>query len=280
MLRRTHDDEIHLVETSDGGLIYVEVRGTGRPVLLVHGWTMSSAFWVRQKEGLAGEFKVVTMDLRAHGNSSKSLQGHTIPQYARDVRSVIDYLNLEGVVLAGWSLAGPVVLEYWKSYGADRVSALALVEMTPYPMSPKEWNTHALKGHNFDALNEALISLQEDRRAYGAHFVDMMFKSGEGLREEKGWMVREHLKTPTPAAIAAYSDYVMRDYTEVLGTITVPVLVANGDSEYLAFGARTGQYVADSIPKGYLVIFESSGHMPFYEEADKFNKALGDLLEC
>ena len=78
MLKRADGDEIHLVNSSDGGLIYVEIRGTGRPVLLVHGWTMSSAFWVRQKEGLAGDFKVVTMDLRAHGNSSKSLQGHMV----------------------------------------------------------------------------------------------------------------------------------------------------------------------------------------------------------
>ena len=279
MLKRTDNDEIHLVDSSDGGLIYVEVRGTGRPLLLVHGWTMSSAFWARQKEGLASNFKVVTMDLRAHGNSSKSLQGHTVPRYARDVRSVIDYLNLEGVVLAGWSLAGPVVLEYWKSYGADRVSALALVEMTPYPMSPGDWNTHSLKGHNFDALNEAMISLEEDRRAFGARFVDLMFKTGKGSKEEKDWMVREHLKTPTPAAIAVYSDYVMRDYTGVLGTITIPVLVANGDSEYLDFGPKTGQYVADSIPEGRLEIFENSGHMPFYEEANRFNKALGDLLK-
>ena len=278
MLKRKHDDEMHLVEASDGGLIYVEVRGTGRPVLLVHGWTMSSAFWVRQKEGLACEFKVVTMDLRAHGNSSKTLQGHTMPRYAGDVRSVIDYLNLKGVVLVGWSLGGPVVLEYWKTYGADRVSALALVEMTPCPMSAQGWNTHTLKGHNFDALNEALISLQEDRRAYGTRFVDMMFKNGEASREERAWMVKEHLKTPTPAAIAAYSDYVMRDYTGVLGTITVPVLIVMGDSEHMAFGPRTGQYLADAIPKSRLAVFENSGHLPFYEEAESFNEALADLL--
>lgn len=279
MLRPAHDDEIHVVETSDGGLLYVEVRGTGRPVFLVHGWTMSSAFWVRQKEGLAAEFKVVTMDLRAHGNSSKTLQGHTMPRYAGDIRSVIDYLNLEGVVLAGWSLGGPVVLEYWKTYGPDRVSALALVEMTPGPMSSQEWNTHALKGHNFDALNEALISLQEDRRAYGTRFVDMMFKNGKAPREERAWMVKEHLKTPTPAAIAAYADYVMRDYTGVLGTITVPVLVAAGNSGYMVFGPKTGQYVADTIPKSRLAVFENSGHLPFYEEAESFNEALADLLK-
>ncbi len=279
MIQCKEDYETHLLEASDGGLIYAEVRGKGRPILLVHGWTMSSAFWVRQKEGLSGEFKVVTVDLRSHGNSSKSLQGHTIPQYARDVRLVIESLNLEGVTLAGWSLAGPVVLEYWKSYGADRVAALALVEMTPYPMSPQEWNTHALRDHNFEAMNEAMISLQQDRRAYGTRFVDMMFKSGGGSEEEREWMLREHLKTPTPAAVAIYSDYVMRDYTRVLRTITVPVLVVNGDSERLVFGPITGQYVADSIPEGRLIVLKNSGHMPFFEEADAFNEAISEFAE-
>jgi pimeloyl-ACP methyl ester carboxylesterase len=144
-------------------------------------------------------------------------------------------------------------------------------------MSPEPWNTHALHGHNFDALNEALISLQEDHRAYGTRFVDMMFKHGEASREEREWMVKEHLKTPTPVAVAAYSDYVMRDYTGVLKTITVPVLVAVGDSIYMAFGPKTGQYVADAIPKGRLAVFENSGHLPFYEEAASFNEALADL---
>ena len=68
-----------VIESSDGGLIYTEIWGEGRPILLVHGWTVSGAFWVRQKEGLSGEFKVITMDLRSHGNSSKSLQGHSRP---------------------------------------------------------------------------------------------------------------------------------------------------------------------------------------------------------
>jgi len=277
MLRRKQGAEIHLVEADDGALIHVELWGTGQPVVLVHGWTMSGEFWVRQKEGLADDFQVVVMDLRSHGNSSKILQGHTMPQYARDIRSVIAYLGLRETVLAGWSLGGPVVLEYWKTYGGRGISAMALVEMTPCAMSPEAWNTHSLRGHNFDGLNEAMLSLQEDRRAYGSRFIDIMFKQGEAPTEDRAWMLREHLKTPTPAAVAAYSDYVMRDYTTVLETISVPVLVANGDSTHMAFGPKTGRYVADAIPDGRLKLFENSGHLPFYEEADAFNKALADI---
>lgn len=101
-----------VVETGDGALVYYEVTGDGAPILFVHGWTMSGRFWDRQVEGLAPHFAVVTMDLRGHGNSSKVLHGHTVPQYARDVRAVIEALDLHGVTLVGWSLPGPVVLDH------------------------------------------------------------------------------------------------------------------------------------------------------------------------
>ncbi len=278
MSGRRQVEKFQQVEADDGALIYVEVWGKGKPLFFVHGWTMSGAFWVRQKEGLSEDFQVVVMDLRAHGNSSKALHGHTMPRYARDIRTVIEYLNLKGIVLGGWSLAGPVVLEYWQTYGGDRIDALALIEMTPCAMSPEAWNTHALRGHNFNALNEAMISLQEDRRAFGAGFVDRMFKQGKATAEEKGWMVNEHMKIPSAAAVAAYSDYVMRDYTAVLKTISVPVLVANGDSAHMAFGPKTGKYVADTVPNGHLKIFGNSGHLPFYEEAEAFNRAVADIV--
>src|ERR1035437_3412965 len=67
-----------------------------------------SRFWQRNGAELGKEFRVVTLDLRGHGNSSKILGGHTIAQYARDVREIIELLQLEELTLAGWSLGGPV----------------------------------------------------------------------------------------------------------------------------------------------------------------------------
>jgi non-heme chloroperoxidase len=60
------------------------------------------------------------------------------------VRAVTEALHLNEVALIGWSLTGPVVLEYWKQFGSDRVKALGLVEMTPFAFSPEPWNSHGL----------------------------------------------------------------------------------------------------------------------------------------
>jgi non-heme chloroperoxidase len=80
----------HYLETNDGAKIYYEDGGAGRPILLVHGWLCSSRFWQKNVPELANEFRVVTIDLRGHGNSAKTLTGHTVAQYARDVRQVIE----------------------------------------------------------------------------------------------------------------------------------------------------------------------------------------------
>jgi alpha-beta hydrolase superfamily lysophospholipase len=87
------------VVSHDGARIYVEMAGNGSPILppilLVHGWTMSCRFWRPQMTGLSDRFQVVTMDLRAHGNSSKILEGHTMAAYSKDIQAVITALNLK-----------------------------------------------------------------------------------------------------------------------------------------------------------------------------------------
>jgi non-heme chloroperoxidase len=265
------------VVSADGARIYVETAGSGPAILLVHGWTMSGRFWLRQMAELADRFHVVTMDLRAHGNSSKTFEGHTMGCYSEDIQAVISALNLENIVLVGWSLGGPVVLDYWRRFGDETLSALALVEMTPFPFSPEEWNTHALKGYNLDGMHLSFGGMREDRKAFGERFIHNMFKNGHAPDEAHEWMLREHLKTPMSEAMAVYSDYVMGDYTEVLKGVSIPTLAIYGDSNHLCFGPKTGRYVADQIPECRLEVMARSGHMPFYEQPEEFNSLLADL---
>jgi len=91
-------------------------------------------------------------------------------------------------------------------------------------------------------------------------------------------MLQEFLKTPIPVAMAAYSDYVMGDYTDVLASVSVPSLAIFGDSKYLCFGPETGRYVADQIPDCRLEVLDRSGHMPFYEQPEEFNSILAGLV--
>jgi len=267
------------VETPDGAFIYYESKGQGSPILFVHGWTMSGKFWQKQVEKLSKDHQVVVMDLRAHGNSSKILSGHTIPQYAKDVRAVIDALKLKDVTLVGWSLAGPVVLEYWKQFGSDKVNALGLVDMTPFPFSPADWNAHGLKNYNYDRMNAFFIGLNEKRREAAAAFINNMFKNGQAPRVDMEWMMTEHLKTPVSVAQDICSDYLMRDYSDVLKAVSVPTIVFAADSNIFKKGIEMGKYISSQLPKGTLAASEKGGHVMFYEDPDWFNNQLETFLK-
>ena len=125
------------LKTKDGAIIYYEDHGSGQPILLVHGWTCSSKFWRKNVPELCKHFRVITIDLRGHGNSSKILTGHTISQYASDVRALIEHLGINDVTLVGWSLGGPVVLSYYDQFRDDsRLKALGIGQHRSLSVQP------------------------------------------------------------------------------------------------------------------------------------------------
>ena len=265
----------HVARMRDGARIYYEDRGQGQPILLVHGWTCSSRFWQKSVAELAKEFRVVTLDLRGHGNSSKILSGHTIAQYARDVREIIELLQLEELTLAGWSLGGPVVLSYYDQYRDDSgLKALGLIDTAPHPFSLASWNSHSLKNHNHDALNAVFATYAADPLQFAAAFTRKMFKGGTASDEDVRWISTELAKTPPWIAMAIYSDFVMSDCARILPTLKLPVAVFAADSDIYQEGIKMGRSIAAQISRASFYPFEDAGHLLFYEQPGKFNQAL------
>ncbi len=268
------------LETSDGAKIYYEDHGEGQPILLVHGWLCSSRFWKRNLSELAHAFRVVTLDLRGHGNSSKTLEGHTIRQYARDVRQVIEHLELQDVVLVGWSLGGSVVLSYNKQYGREsRLKALGLIDSSPFPFSPADWNSHVLKGYGYERMHASFAACTADHRKFAVDFTTRMFKQ-EPSDEDRGWVVAEMMKTPPWIAEAIYSDFLMSDLASTLPSVRVPFIVFAADSGVFPTGIAMGKALADQAPRGTCIPFEDAGHILFYEQPQKFKLALSSFIKA
>jgi pimeloyl-ACP methyl ester carboxylesterase len=106
-----------LIDIGGGIRLGCDDVGSGRPVLLIHGVSMSRRFFERNVDGLAGRFRVVNVDLRGHGESPACEGGHTVAQDARDVNALIERLGLDGVVLVGWSMGTMVVWELVRQFG-------------------------------------------------------------------------------------------------------------------------------------------------------------------
>lgn len=260
--------------TSDEAVIYYEVEGEGQPLVLVHGWSCSSKFYQRNVTILKKYFKVVTLDLRGHGKSSKGLHGYVLSRLAKDIRELILELKLENVILMGWSLGGPTLLSYWQQFQEDsKLAGLGLIDMTAFPFSDGEWNSHSLRNHNAEGFNVMIDNLLNHREAFFNAFINGMFyKAVQPAGTE--WVNEECLKLPPYIGIALYSDYIYTDYTSVLPTINIPTVIFSANSKIFSESIKQGQYMAAQIPNGECVPFHQSGHMLFYEEADKFNNTV------
>lgn len=277
---------VNYIETIDGANIYYEDQGNGRPIILIHGWQCSSKFWQKNIPELANEFRVVAIDLRGHGNSSKTLTGHTVGQYARDVRQLIEHLGLEDAALVGWSMGGSVVLSYYQQYAQDsRLKALGLVDTSPFPFSPADWNNHALRNYNFDGMHKTFAAYIADPRKFAVDFTNRMFKqkpsdSGIGWVVDIGWVVAEMMKIPPWIAVAIYSDFVMSDLARILPSVQLPIIVCAGDSGVFPNGIAMGKALAGRTLHGKFIPFEDGGHILFYEQPKKFNAALAGFIKA
>jgi len=261
--------------TDDGANLYYEDHGQGRPIFLVHGWSCSTKVWQKNIEELSRQFRVIALDSRGHGNSSKVLGGHQVPQYARDVRALIEYLDLRDIVLLGWSLGGPVVLSYWQQFSKDsRLGGIGLIDSNPFPFSPDDWNNHSLKNYNTASMAGVFKALTDDPAGFATAFTHRMFKSGKATAEDLAWLPDELRKTPPWIAIAIYSDFLTSDYTGVLPTLTIPAIFFAGDSDLFKQGNSQGKYLAGLVPNATFVPFDDAGHLLFYEQSAKFNAAL------
>src|ERR1700730_18886628 len=101
--------------------VYYEDHGSGRPVVLIHGWPLSGASWEKQLPALldAG-YRVITYDRRGFGNSSKPTSGYDYDTFAEDLDKVLTKLELREVALVGFSMGGGEVARYLGKTGSER----------------------------------------------------------------------------------------------------------------------------------------------------------------
>ena len=102
----------------DGTSIYYEEFGSGKPIVLVHGWTGSHSVWERTVHDLAKKFRVVTMDNRGHGDSAKPNTNYDFDEFSSDLKELIDQRELNNALLVGWSMGVSISLRYFERFRA------------------------------------------------------------------------------------------------------------------------------------------------------------------
>ena len=116
------------IKVADGTGINVEDIGNGKPVVFIHGWALNhNMFEYQYTELLKHGFRCIGIDLRGFGDSDKPRDGYDYDTMADDVKAVLDTLDLQNVILVGFSMGGPISIRYISRYHGARIHKLALL---------------------------------------------------------------------------------------------------------------------------------------------------------
>jgi pimeloyl-ACP methyl ester carboxylesterase len=164
------------LETPDGVPLYYEDHGDGKTILLVHAWTMNAEYWWQKNiPELSKSHRVIALDLRGHGLSGKTDEGHRLNQYARDVRHLLEALELTEVALVGWSMGTSIILSYLTQFGTDGIRSLAFVDQSPRYLSASDWEYPLGGGYYPEDLATFNQNLRFDRSGTAKGFIRSMF---------------------------------------------------------------------------------------------------------
>jgi pimeloyl-ACP methyl ester carboxylesterase len=249
-----------------------------RTILLVHGWTCNAEYWWRENiPALAETHHVVAPDLRGHGLSGKADDGHTLAQYARDMRHVIESLDLTGVTFVGWSMGTEIALSYFEQFGSQDVRAFGFVDQSPYWHMDDGWEYPLFGEFSAEAAKGVVEALQTDRAGFVKEQAIPAFFVEQRSEAKVDEIFAETMKTPTPVAVAMFEEMAAADFRDVVSEVDVPTLLLYGGQSAI-FPGDIGAWMHEQLPDSELVMFDESSHCPFVEEPAKFNRELSGFV--
>lgn len=261
--------------------LYYEVHGTGKPVVLIHGWPLSGRSWEKQVPALVeAGYQVITYDRRGFGQSSQPWNGYDYDTFASDLDKLLGHLNLRDAALVGFSMGGGEVARYIGTYGTKRVSKAVFAGAVPPYLYKTDDNPDG--GLDDATIEEFQNGVKSDRIAFLDSFTKLFFTAGERtdlVSEEFRLYNRDIAAFASPKGtldcIAAFS---YTDFREDLAKFTIPTLILHGDADAIVPLEVSGQRTHESIPGSRLVVVEGGPHGFNATHAEAFNQALIEFL--
>lgn len=257
------------IEVAPQVQIYYESAGQGDPLLFVPGWTMTVGVWREQVAYFSKTNRVITIDPRSHGNSSKVLGGNSLSQHARDLRKLVESLQLKGIVLVAWGTGVGSALEYINQFGNDPLAALVLVDGGPGQLKREDGSS----GFSQEEMYKVVMNCENQRVEQTDRFIDSMFKTNRP-ESELEWLAKESFRTPTTVASLLLYDSIVGDRRPYLSKVSVPTLVISTTEN-----KEIGEYIKSHIARARHLVFEGTGHGLFMEDPGKFNETLNGFLK-
>ena len=256
--------------------LYYEDHGSGKPVVLIHGYPLSGASWEKQVPVLlnAGH-RVITYDRRGFGKSSQPTGGYNYDTFAKDLRTLITNLKLKDVTLVGFSMGGGEIARYFGKYGSKGIRKAVIIGGVPPFLLKTSDNPEGVDGSVFEGIKTAVAA---DRYAFFTGFFKNFYNADQFLGKRVSEdVVRASWNIAAGASATASLACVptwLEDFRKNLSRVSVPTLVIHGDDDRIVPLAAAGQRTAKLVKGARLVVVQGGPHCITWTHADEVNAEL------
>jgi pimeloyl-ACP methyl ester carboxylesterase len=265
----------------DTNLHVDDTGGTGRPVVLIHGWPLSGESWKKQVPAFeAAGYRVVTYDRRGFGRSDKPLTGYDYDTFASDLDAVLTELDLRDVTLVGFSMGGGEIARYIGTHGEERLHSVVFASAVPPYLEKTDDNPDGPLTK--DAAAEMTAGLTKDEDSFYDEFTTGFFSANgvlkvtEAERQEAIALAHQSKKH---AALASMAAFATTDFRDDLTKVTVPTLVIHGDSDATVPFEGSGERTHRAIAGSELHVVKDAPHGVTVSHPEEWNQAVLEFLK-
>ena len=250
------------VTTKDGVRLYLKDWGVGRPVILVHGWPLSSDTWDEVALALAGAgMRAIAYDRRGFGRSDQPFRGYDYDTLSDDLATVIDAAGGTDTAIVGFSMGGGEVARYLTRHGGKNVTQAALISSV-VPYMPKT-------SDNPNGVDPAVFAeMAEGMKSDRAHFFTGFFESffGVGLvsspvsKEVRQWAWNQAMLASFKATLECADAFATTDFRRDLPSFQLPTLIVHGTADKTVPIDATAREAAKAIRGAKLIEYDGAPH--------------------
>jgi 3-oxoadipate enol-lactonase len=262
------DDGKHFkINVNNLSVSYTDHGPPNAPVIIfIHGFPLNNTMWNGQVEVLKADYRVITYDIRGHGNSDPGDEVFSIVLFVNDLINLMDALKINHAILCGLSMGGYIALKAIIKY-PDRFDALVLCDT----------NCIADSAEAKEKRKKAIESIKEDGvDQYAVESLKKLFSTASyGDSAEAITAVKEMIMG-TSVAVISYTLQALAGRSATcskLAEIKVPVLILVGKEDELTPPSAAEQ-IHEGIKDSELHIIENAGHLSNLEQPDVFNEHL------
>lgn len=251
-----------IVTTADNTELYVKDWGSGRAVVLLHGWPLSCDTWDDQAIAIAQSgYRAISYDRRGFGRSSQPWSGYDYDTLADDLAAVIAETGAQDVTLVGFSMGGGEVARYMSRHAGKSVVKTVLLASVVPCMLQSDNNPYGTPQPAFDQMVQ---DLQADRAKFYTGFFKDFY--GVGLMSQPvsneviEWSCRQAMQASLQATLACAKSFASTDFRADLPAFTVPTLVVHGTADKIVPIDAAGRAAAKGIAQSTLLEYDGAPH--------------------